>query len=1597
MGFKNKFLMSLVAICLVLVMLSGVALAQPINDDSTDSAVLSIHYIRTEVSDIGNIEIEITMAAPFTGEFEVGQPYSHTSPVISGYTANSTVVSGSSMPADGLEVIVEYSPNEASYTVNHFQKNLDGTFSETPYDTETLQSVTGAETEAAAKQIEGFTPEFFVQEVIEYDNSTTVNIYYERNVSYVYFVTDGGNYVPVLQKQFGEIVTAGELSAATKAGYDFSGWYMNSECTNAVSTFTMGDSNVQLYAKWSSPKTTTYTVSYLVESLTNPGGYDVFWSGEYEATTDSTVTYNSAVHIPPFSDQDKLGFKLNTSKNSEIVVEGDGTSVLEIYYERNTFTLEFWRFRNDAYFGGIYNEGNTNNYNKYAYTITAKYGENILSEFSNYVNGSTKYTLSDLRWHWSPISIDSTGLVGPKNDPNYFKTLATMPAYDQANSSYTYNEKNGSFVFYGRIEPTSSSNTYILSHLREVQNGDTAAIEGKYVQEGPTITLKDHTLGSKPTITDDEVYDITGYKLEEIKQYEYDSDTKTYVGSIRYKLVTYDISFNLNYKYENGSTPAGSSQTVKYSYNLTVPDKPVREGYIFTGWYTEAQGSSTPIISNTTTAGSNFSTPAFFTEENILFAGWIPETFTVTFDVNGGTPVSETDTTAQTVEYNQKAANPGDLEKNGYVFKGWYAEGSSYSYDFESSVTQDFTLTARWEVDPTVPVEYTIKYVDLDGNELLASDSGSDTVGKTIKASAKEISGYFPDTWDGRLVLSGDAEQNVITFTYTSSSDIKYTVNHGYYVGDTFHTLYTDSSLPATYSRIHIQPNATMTAAGWIPKESPFYISVTNDNDLNVFNFSYMQQISADVESISVTYDGQAYEPVVTGLPTGIDFVTQYKVGNGEYSSTVPSVTNVSDGNVTVDVRITGPEYMYAFEKTITMEILPATLTATVEDETIIAGETPEYIITVSGFVNGETALTASNYDAPIASSGYTTDAGVFTISITGGSADNYVFDVTDEATLTVYDEMSVSIVGNSAVTAGANLALTLDVSGGDGTYSYVWTVDSSASGTSNSLTIDPVGSALNGKTVSVTVTDGAGNVKTASVNLIVYDELTVTINGNEAVTDGDKLDFTLDVSGGDGTYTYAWTVDGTPSGSAASLTINPIDSDLNGKTVSVTVTDGAGNVKTASVDLTVLPAGTFIVKYYQNSGISDTFNESVSYNTNEVVHLPSADDLSFVNAGATQIGWAKTNDAAEPAYLNGQTIEYDGNTVIELYAVWSTTATFEIKYHMNDGSDVFVSKFYENTASIDILTAEQAGFVRTDYAFENWSVATAGSEPLYAPGLIGEDLSSQTFPLNLYAQWVEGEYEVQFVSEDPVDGLPLIQRYNSGNSVNIIDGTELINVGSKFAGWKSDVNIELEPSAGLMNEFAGDGNENFFMPESDIVFTAKWETVSDKFTITYNGNGYSGAVPEDLTEYQYNEEAEVKSHSMEYSDYTFEGWVDADGSGNIYNAGDKFNMVENVTLYAKWTLDDVPNPADQDVTSNSGSSGTGQATVVDNTESGTMQGEENTESPSSGFTGIVDTVTEKMEDTSISKVSSNWWLLLILLLVVIIGYGCYRYKMNKN
>ena len=162
--------------------------------------------------------------------------------------------------------------------------------------------------------------------------------------------------------------------------------------------------------------------------------------------------------------------------------------------------------------------------------------------------------------------------------------------------------------------------------------------------------------------------------------------------------VNYTLSYNAN-----GGSGSMSSQTVTEGQSTKLKTNAfTRTGYYFTGWNTKANGS-----------GTSYSDGAYatFYGNTTLYAQWQPNTYSLSFDANGGSGSMSGGSAA----YGESVQLPGNtFTRPKYTFNGWNtrADGSGTAYADNASLTltEDTTLYAQW----ILVTDYTILIPDGD-------------------------------------------------------------------------------------------------------------------------------------------------------------------------------------------------------------------------------------------------------------------------------------------------------------------------------------------------------------------------------------------------------------------------------------------------------------------------------------------------------------------------------------------------------------------------------------------------------------------------------------------------------------------------------------------------------------------------------------------------------------------------------------------------------------------------------------------------------------------------------------------------------------------
>lgn len=128
--------------------------------------------------------------------------------------------------------------------------------------------------------------------------------------------------------------------------------------------------------------------------------------------------------------------------------------------------------------------------------------------------------------------------------------------------------------------------------------------------------------------------------------------------------------------------------------------------------------------------------------------------YTVTFQSEGGSEV------ASQIRANTPADQPADPTKEGYTFIGWY-KGES-EWNFETPVTADLTLTAKWQIN-----RYTITFDTAGGSEVpsITQDYGT----AITPPAAPTRTGYTFAGWDKTIPTTMPAGNMTITARWTEN------------------------------------------------------------------------------------------------------------------------------------------------------------------------------------------------------------------------------------------------------------------------------------------------------------------------------------------------------------------------------------------------------------------------------------------------------------------------------------------------------------------------------------------------------------------------------------------------------------------------------------------------------------------------------------------------------------------------------------------------------------------------------------------------------------------------------------------------------------
>lgn len=576
------------------------------------------------------------------------------------------------------------------------------------------------------------------------DGKTVVKLYYDRARCDLRFETNGGTLPEgsgeTEQVYFGARVRLSALPQPVKAGYVFRGWHTDAACENAFAGGTMPVTGLTLYAKWEAGQNTAYKVEHYLQNA--DGSYPDAASQTENLAGATGAAVEAVVQTIP-------GYHEDTENESAVksgTIAADGTTVLRVYYARNTYTLTFQ------------NEGEAD------FVFTLRWGERV-SEPALTVT-KPGYALS-----WSPALPGTM----PQSDSTYTAvwTAGTSTAYTL--TCYKQDADTGLYTptvetLYGttdtEVTAERSFDHYTLnadlSTPRGVIAGDGSLALSLYFDletltvtfdagEGGTLTdeaEKTFRYGQTFSVTDPTRpdYHFIGWYLPEGGQFNAQTVTESMALTARWSAQPVDFTVEHYYMDTTGTMPSEANETDRTSEEVdtdivvgTLKKSGLSEAFTcvkakVSGVYGVENDTEFTDLSETVRVAKDMTVKLYYNRAQYALE-WV---------FNGGT--ADNDYTgsggAYEIYYDTALVLP-EPAKRGHDFLGWFDEAGSMLVKDAAMPAKAQTYCAKW-----TPSVYDITYGNVpSGSFGDAAQPEKHTYGTATAIPDLTRTGYIFDGW----------------------------------------------------------------------------------------------------------------------------------------------------------------------------------------------------------------------------------------------------------------------------------------------------------------------------------------------------------------------------------------------------------------------------------------------------------------------------------------------------------------------------------------------------------------------------------------------------------------------------------------------------------------------------------------------------------------------------------------------------------------------------------------------------------------------------------------------------------------------------------
>ena len=585
---------------------------------------------------------------------------------------------------------------------------------------------------------------FFAVDITN-DAEMTVQARYDGAL-YVFFHRDDGSIVETRSGKTGDVISVSGVSYPLAENQSITGWCIDAELTNPVNSVTLGNSNIDLYAKvetgyWitfesnggsyvepmffaasatAQPPAVPVRHGYAFagwhtdEALNEPANFAQIKKGTklYAKWTAHADVRYTVQHMIENADNDKYSLKETETKRGQTgaltrataknydgftaqaitqeTINGDGSTMVKVYYKRKVYSVTFWSIKWEWDWG--WNAVKDKEFTEYR--ITAKYGANI----------SKKWPGGN--WTTSPggstyqANIDTMPLGGDQ----FFK----INEQGNAKAQYYLEDLNGNFV---------------LDHTDLGPDGSTVTNEDRYPITGFTCDTAKSTKNGRPYNGAKFYYNRNSYKIV-----FFNGGLEDKTVDVKYQQ---DIS---NQDYTPTTPPVGKTD------------------HTFSGWYEDEECSLQFVFAGETMPAHNIT----------LYAGWDGRDYTVT--AHGKSVHSETVEKGDTVSPDQFASVIPDVGE-GETFMGWTEQqGGTRLFNFATQITRDIHLYPVIMDGKT----YTLTYNSNGGTGTVPEDTN-----KYAKGTYAQVVSGSGLTREGMTFLGWSTDQNAVSPAYYPGGSVK--------------------------------------------------------------------------------------------------------------------------------------------------------------------------------------------------------------------------------------------------------------------------------------------------------------------------------------------------------------------------------------------------------------------------------------------------------------------------------------------------------------------------------------------------------------------------------------------------------------------------------------------------------------------------------------------------------------------------------------------------------------------------------------------------------------------------------------------------------